>query len=686
MRSQYLNKMLIIAMMAGAVAAMTGMAAAEVPGLIQYQGRLTDGGGNPLDTVVDLTFVICDDSLCSNKLWDEDHLGVVVADGLFDVMLGQTTTIGKTVFNGSKRWLGVAIEGGDVLQPMTPIVSSGYSIRSQYADTALYSTNTRHADTAEVALNAGSAVWIDAGNEVYLSTLTDSVGIGTDNPRAPLEVQGPGHAIIGESHGSGTAAGVYGANENDGFGIMGVSNYGRGVTGLSVTGFGGHFYGAKNYFNKNLGIGTESPTEMLHIYNNSSGGSIKIQTDHATNWDEAGLRFATPQNTWHFRMDDDANNNMPAGGLSLRSQNLDAEVMTWAENGRVGIGTKDPNYTLETVSSSTTIRARCTGGGIGVYASSETGFGMYSDADKNFMGGLTGFGQIDPTHRVTVNGAIALQSSGNTKYHFNYYNGGFNISETTVADYRLFIKDGGNVGIGTSNPQAKLHVAGTLHADAFEADAIGRDNIRDEVGVAYTSSSSRIPLTTDWVPYLTKQITIPTSGYILAIGCVTLYLEHGVSGSTRAALAFSDLPDDINGGYEYRVLLFSDFDAGTMTTAIPCQRLFYKSAGTYTFYMLGSRWPDNPASIYEREMALIFLPTPYGSKNGVISLDPGDNITTIAAEDQQRDWILARTSTSNEDADESRTEAYDFDLTQQIESLKAEIEGMKTRLQTLENK
>jgi hypothetical protein len=44
------------------------------------------------------------------------------------------------------------------------------------------------------------------------------------------------------------------------------------------------------------------------------------------------------------------------------------------------------------------------------------------------------------------------------QWHLNYSSGGLNFAETGVADYRLFLEDGGDVGIGTDAPGAKLHV------------------------------------------------------------------------------------------------------------------------------------------------------------------------------------------------------------------------------------
>jgi hypothetical protein len=64
------------------------------------------------------------------------------------------------------------------------------------------------------------------------------------------------------------------------------------------------------------------------------------------------------------------------------------------------------------------------------------------------------------SERINVNGAIGFQNtSGTQKYHVQYSaSGGLNFAETGVADGRLFIKDGGNVGIGTTNPTSLLHL------------------------------------------------------------------------------------------------------------------------------------------------------------------------------------------------------------------------------------
>jgi hypothetical protein len=157
------------------------VANAAVPQLINYQGRLTNSIGAPLDTTVTLDFTIYKDSLGTNDIWIETHPGVVIKDGLFQVLLGSVTPLSASVFDGSKRWLGVQLQGGPSPTELIPIVSVAYAYRAAKSDTSSY------------ALSSGGATgggWTDDGTTVRLSAAGDSVGIGTSDPALRLDVAG----------------------------------------------------------------------------------------------------------------------------------------------------------------------------------------------------------------------------------------------------------------------------------------------------------------------------------------------------------------------------------------------------------------------------------------------------------------------------------------------------------------
>ncbi|MBU0495305.1 MAG: beta-propeller fold lactonase family protein [Chloroflexi bacterium] len=74
-------------------------------------------------------------------------------------------------------------------------------------------------------------------------------------------------------------------------------------------------------------------------------------------------------------------------------------------------------------------------------------------------------------------------STGANQWHANYYGGGFNLAETGVADYRLFLQDGGNVGLGTNTPTERLTVRGNAHV-------LGED---DPAAKGFTSANLDAP-------------------------------------------------------------------------------------------------------------------------------------------------------------------------------------------------
>ncbi len=83
-------------------------------------------------------------------------------------------------------------------------------------------------------------------------------------------------------------------------------------------------------------------------------------------------------------------------------------------------------------------------------------------------GGGVGIGADSPGYPLTVqaklgnSGVVGFNSeTGADKYNFSLLNGGLSLGESGVASGRLFVQDGGNVGIGTTNPQATLDVAGS---------------------------------------------------------------------------------------------------------------------------------------------------------------------------------------------------------------------------------
>jgi hypothetical protein len=113
-----------------------------VPQQINYQGYLTNTSGNALDTTVAMTFKLYTDSLAGSLLWTETRPSVTVTKGLFNVRLGQVTSLGDAVFNNAQIWLGITVGNNTEMTPRSRIVSVGYSYRVGTVDGASGGTIT----------------------------------------------------------------------------------------------------------------------------------------------------------------------------------------------------------------------------------------------------------------------------------------------------------------------------------------------------------------------------------------------------------------------------------------------------------------------------------------------------------------------------------------------------------------
>ena len=105
------------------------MANAAVPHMINYQGRLTDTNGTPLNGAYQLTFRIYDAETAGNLLWEEAHSGVVIYKGVFSILLGSVTSLDLSF---DKAYFLEIKVGNEVLSPRQRIASAAYAIRAEH--------------------------------------------------------------------------------------------------------------------------------------------------------------------------------------------------------------------------------------------------------------------------------------------------------------------------------------------------------------------------------------------------------------------------------------------------------------------------------------------------------------------------------------------------------------------------
>ncbi|MFH1007117.1 MAG: collagen-like protein [Candidatus Latescibacterota bacterium] len=103
-----------------------------VPPLINYQGVLTDTGGQPLDGTYSITFSVYDAATGESALWTETHGDVNVEEGVFNAQLGGATEDGvpMEVFDRSEVWLGVQVGSEREMVPRMRFTTVPYALMS----------------------------------------------------------------------------------------------------------------------------------------------------------------------------------------------------------------------------------------------------------------------------------------------------------------------------------------------------------------------------------------------------------------------------------------------------------------------------------------------------------------------------------------------------------------------------
>lgn len=139
-----LNKILLVTLLLWTlVCGLWTVSFAAIPHLINYQGRLTDASGVPLDGSYSLTFRIYDAESAGNLLWQGTYNGVGIQKGIFGVLLGDVNDPG---YNFSQLafdktyWLEIKV-GDEVMNLRQKVTSAGYAIRTETAENALQAQN-----------------------------------------------------------------------------------------------------------------------------------------------------------------------------------------------------------------------------------------------------------------------------------------------------------------------------------------------------------------------------------------------------------------------------------------------------------------------------------------------------------------------------------------------------------------
>ena len=352
--------------------------------------------------------------------------------------------------------------------------------------------------------DTNKAMFVGANSNVVIDTVNASFGVGVDvnGPTSNLHVVGNAYV---------------------------TSNLEVGTANLFV-----------DTVNSRVGVGTTNPQAPLHIgdYTTGSAGEILRLSGSSTsnrhfkflNEDDGVIGGAGANAIWVHDI------NSSFGQYAFRTNNT--ELMRIRNDGNVGIGTTTPEYPFDVRKSVGDIEIRLEPG---------------SDAQGNESGirfDATFETTADNGHRRAADLRVGYNGGAwGTEYmSFRVGTGGQNDTQTLTTE-RMRIAGNGNVGIGTTTPEKKLHVehsgsaigdfegirianhATLLHATvrpAYEfvvsdiSSATGIGNGKFAIGYRATTSASR-----------TDRLVIDNNGNV-GIGTTTpqgqLHISSGTSG------------------------------------------------------------------------------------------------------------------------------------------------------------
>jgi len=174
-------------------------ASAATPAVLTEQGRLFDSGDLPVQGALSFVFTLYDTAAGDNVLWTETLPDVPVDDGYFSAQVGTVTPIPSNVFDGSIRYLGIAIGSDAEMSPRQAITSVAYALVAENA--------TGDITPSSISIN-GSPV-IDAKGHWVGASVGLAGPAGPGGPAGPAGPAGP-EGATGET-GSPGANGVPGA-------------------------------------------------------------------------------------------------------------------------------------------------------------------------------------------------------------------------------------------------------------------------------------------------------------------------------------------------------------------------------------------------------------------------------------------------------------------------------------------
>ncbi|PIY95068.1 MAG: hypothetical protein COY68_00490, partial [Candidatus Levybacteria bacterium CG_4_10_14_0_8_um_filter_35_23] len=501
------------------------------PRLLSFQGRLTDNSDNPITASTPLRFTIYDDKTASGGalLWQEIYTVSPDSDGIFSILLGTNTAIPSTLFSqNAALYLGVTVQTTSELTPRQQLATVAYAANSETLQglppiTALGSADAKtntvlaldssgnltisgDANPAPV-FQASSGQFTLSGKVLSLTTVagTNTNVVVTPDGLGNIDLQKP---LVNTSNSNNIGSAMGAVEVDDRFAILATSSgqsaftlnqngtgdlisaSTSGVAKFTVDSSGNTTIAGNGIFSGNIGIGVTSPGSKLQV-----AGNITPEANGTRDIGSASLYW----NNLYV-------NNIISGGVGLANY--------WQRL----LGVVSPINITDSLN-------------LGATATSSALVHLAGTAGENswINTGNVGIGNTNPSAKFDITGSASTSANislrGNATSHtFNVLdNGTLNFQRSAGGDAGLvtsmFIKNDGNIGIGTTSPGATLDVNGIIQLNNELKFTQQNPTIRNNYG---TGSDFR---------FITGAYTMTLDENKLDTSSTQLYLQ-GISGGT----------------------------------------------------------------------------------------------------------------------------------------------------------
>lgn len=212
------------------------------PGLIHYQGRLTDKNGNPITSAVVVKFTFWNAESGGSQIgtYSDSDLVTPDANGVYSALIGDEggTPVPASIFDNASVWLEVQF-GGETLSPRKRIVTVPYAFRSANADTLGGYVSSAFVNKTGDTMSGALTITGKSTSALLQATNTETATLSTYGGYF-ISSSGSGSAVLGRATATGSAnnyGGNFVAYGNSGIGARGYAA----ATG-DVTNYGGLFH------------------------------------------------------------------------------------------------------------------------------------------------------------------------------------------------------------------------------------------------------------------------------------------------------------------------------------------------------------------------------------------------------------------------------------------------------------